>query len=285
MDKIKKSILKFALQNGIKFDKVSAGAVISKVIGENPKAKENMKEVMKELNKIIKEINAMEKEHRIEHLKDIAPELLEEKKVERKQGLKDLPNAGKNVVLRIAPSPSGPLHIGHAYIAGLNHQYKKQYKGKFILRIEDTNPDNVDPDSYKMIQDDMNWLTDNEVDEVVIQSDRVEIYHEYALRLIDEGHAYVCTCKSEVFKEKLDNKSPCECRKLSVEDNLQRWHKMFKGYDDGDAVVRFKSGLEHPNPAFREFPLMRINSNEHPRVGFKYRVWPLMNFAVAVDDF
>ncbi len=282
--KILESLRKFALQNGVKFDTVNAGAVISKVIGEHHSAKDNMKEVMKELNKIIKEVNSMTKEDRIEHLKEIAPELLEEKKSERKEGLKDLPNVGKNVVVRVAPSPSGPLHIGHAYILGLNHQYKNQYKGKLILRIEDTNPDNIDIDAYKMIPEDANWLTDNGVDEVIIQSDRMEIYMEYALRLIEEGHAYVCTCESEVFKDKINNKSICDCRKQSKSSNMIRWKKMFTEWDDGDAVVRLKTDIEHPNPAYRDFPLLRINTSEHPRVGLKYRVWPLMNFAVAVDD-
>jgi len=176
--KLKNSLMKFALQNGVKFDTVSAGAVISKVIGEHPKAKEHMKEISAELQKIIKEVNAMDKDDRISHLKELAPELLEEKVFVKREGLKDLPNAGNKVVLRIAPSPSGPLHIGHSYIAGLNYQYKTQYKGKFILRIEDTNPDNVDKDAYKMIPEDLNWMTDNGVDEIVIQSDddRMETY-------------------------------------------------------------------------------------------------------------
>lgn len=284
--KLKDSLMKFALQNGVKFDKVSAGAVISKVIGEYPKAKDNMKEINIELQKIIKEVNSMKKDERIDELKELAPELLEEKVFERREGLKDLPNVGKKVILRIAPSPSGPLHIGHSYIAGLNHQYKTQYKGKFILRIEDTNPDNVDLDAYKMIPEDLNWLTDNGIDEVHIQSDddSMETYYEFALRLIEENHAYVCTCETEVFRENMSRMSPCECRKLPVKEQLHRWKKMLTEWNEGDAVVRFKSDIKNPNPAMRDFPLLRINLTEHPRVGLKYRIWPLMNFAVAIDD-
>jgi glutamyl-tRNA synthetase len=59
---------------------------------------------------------------------------------------------------------------------------------------------------------------------------------------------------------------------------------MFKEYRQGDAVMRFKSDITHKNPAMRDFPLMRINESEHPRQGMKYRVWPLMNFSVSVDD-
>ena len=302
--KILESLRKFALQNGVKFDTVNAGAVISKVIGEHHSAKDHMKDIQKELQKIIKEVNAMSKPERLEELKDVAPELLEEKKVERREGLKDLPNVKiilpmktpssngvlalvqmkPNVVLRFAPSPSGPLHIGHAYILGLNDQYRKQYKGKLILRLEDTNPDNVDIDAYKMIPEDANWLTDNGVSEVIIQSDRMETYMGYALRLIEEGFAYVCTCETEVFKDKINNKSICDCRRQSKNAQLIRWKKMLTEYDDGDAVVRLKTDIEHPNPAYRDFPLLRINTTEHPKQGLRYRVWPLMNFSVAIDD-
>lgn len=286
MERIKESLRKWALQNGTKFDTVNAGAVISKVIREHPSAKEKIKEINKELQKIIKEVNEMSKEERVDELKEIAPELLEEKKIEQREGLKDLPNVGKKVVLRIAPSPSGPAHIGHAYVTALNHQYRNQYKGKFILRIEDTNPENIDPQAYKMLPEDLNWLTDNGIDEVVIQSDddRMETYYEYALKLIEEGHAYVCTCESEVFKDKLTKMTPCDCRELPVKEHLHRWKKMFDDYEEGDAVVRFKTDIAHKNPAMRDFPLLRINLSEHPRAGLKYRVWPLMNFAVAIDD-
>jgi glutamyl-tRNA synthetase len=151
--------------------------------------------------------------------------------------------------------------------------------------LEDTNPDNLEPDAYKWIPEDANWLTENGVDEVVIQSDRIDIYNAYALKLLEEGHAYVCTCSSDVFKEKLDNKSLCECRKNTEKKNLERWHHMLTDWDDGDAVVRFKTDPDEKNPAFKEFPLARINTSEHPRQGLKHRVWPLMNLAVAVDDY
>ena len=57
-----------------------------------------------------------------------------------------------------------------------------------------------------------------------------------------------------------------------------------KGYGVGEAVLRFKSNMKDKNPAMRDFPLARINLNKHPLQGNKYRVWPLMNLAVTVDD-
>ncbi len=58
----------------------------------------------------------------------------------------------------MAPSPSGPLHIGHSRMAILNDEYVKRYGGELILRIEDTNPDNIDPDAYQLIPEDLKWL-------------------------------------------------------------------------------------------------------------------------------
>jgi len=190
----------------------------------------------------------------------------------------------KNIVMRFAPSPSGPLHLGHAYILNLNSEYCRNYKGKLIIRIEDTNPENIDKDAYEMIPKDANWATKNNVDKVYIQSDRLEIYYDYAKKIINLGKAYVCTCDNEVFKRLISEKKPCPCRNLPPKENAERFQKMFSFYKQGEAVLRIKTDLENPNPAMRDWPAMRINETPHPRTGKKYRVWPLMNFSVVVDD-
>jgi len=190
------------------------------------------------------------------------------------------------VVMRFAPSPSGPMHIGHAITGGLTSLYVKKYGGKFILRIEDTNSDNIYEPAYKQLVEDADWIFGN-VSEVWIQSDRMSIYYDYAVRMIKMGALYVCTCTPEDFKKHVEDKTNCPRRDLPVEEHLKRWEKMLDrehGYKEGEAVVRFKSSMQHENPAMRDFPLLRINDSKHPRQGFKYRVWPLMNFSVFVDD-
>jgi len=219
-----------------------------------------------------------EQKKEFEKIKDILSER------EEREGLSELPNA-KKVVMRFAPSPSGALHIGHAMTACLSFDYVMKYKGKFIVRIEDTNPDNIYPKAYKLIEKDSKWLFNNKA-KIVIQSDRMELYYKYAKKLIESGNAYVCTCPGDDFREYSKNKKDCPCRNNDKKENLIRWDMMFdkSGYKPGEVVLRFKSDMKDKNPAMRDFPLARVNLTEHPRKKKKYRVWPLMNLAVPVDD-
>ncbi len=266
---------------------VNPKAIIGKVLSQLPELKKEVQEVMpliQENAAIVNDLAPEEQAKEIERFSD----LFEVKEKHTKGGdLKPLPDADVgNVVMRIAPSPSGPLHIGHAYVISLNYEYTRQYDGSFIVRVEDTNPENVYYPAYEHIKNDTDWLAENNVSAFVIQSDRIDQYYIYAEKLFHSGHLYVCTCEGEAFRTMLNNKQACPCRSLSVEEQLARWQKMLdsNGYSQGEAVVRFKSDIEHPNPAMRDFPLLRINEAEHPRVGNRYRVWPLMNLSVALDD-
>ncbi len=205
-----------------------------------------------------------------------------------REGLSELPNAKKGkVIMRFAPSPSGPLHVGHALTSSLSYLYVKKYGGKFYIRIEDTNPENILPEAYKMIESDCNWLFKKEA-EIIIQSYRMEIYYKYVEKLLKKNAVYVCTCSQNEFEKCVLEMKNCPCRISDSKKNNLRWKKMRdkKGFQPGDAVLRFKSenGMKDKNPAFRDFPLARINETKHPLQKNKYRVWPLMNLAVAVDD-
>ena len=285
MQKESELIRKFVLQNSIKYEgKPSMGAVIGKILSEKPELKKDIKKLQDDVKKEIDKIKKTPLERQIEELKKIAPELLERKEAEKK-GLPEFKGAEKGkFITRFAPSPSGPLHIGHAYVLGLIHAYNRMYNGKLILRIEDTNADNISRQSYEMLPEDANWLTKNGVSEVMMQSDRMDVYYHYAEKLLSIGKAYVCTCSVEVFKSHSDKKEACPCRELPREEQLERWKRMFADYREGDAVLRIKTDIAHKNPAMRDWPAIRIKDSEHPRQGTKYRVWPLMNFSVVVDD-
>ncbi len=278
-----KKIRGYALKNAITYNgKAQQGAVISALFNEGLK-KQDMKKYGKKISEIIKEVNELPLEEQKTEFELIKNSL--SKRKERK-GLPELPNVSKTgVIMRIAPSASGPLHIGHALVASLNIIYVKKYGGKFFVRIEDTNPENVYKPAYKMIEQEAKWLS-KKLANVVVQSDRMELYYKYAEQLIKKEAAYVCNCSQEKFRELIMKGQACSCRNQSVKENLEKWKKMLdkNGFKQGEAVLRFKSDLKHKNPAMRDFPLARINLTKHPRHGIKYRVWPLMNLAVAVDD-
>ena len=114
-------------------------------------------------------------------------------------------------------------------------------------------------------------------------------YYKFAEELISKGFAFVCTCKKKEEDEESEfpkAREPCDCRNNSVKVNQEKWNKMLdkKGFDQGEAVLRFKTSLDLKNPALFDFPLARINLYKHPHVGNKYRVWPLMNLCVTYDD-
>ena len=273
----------YALKNAIAHDgKAQQRAVISSLFHEGLK-KGEVKDYVKDISKIVSDVNRLSIEEQKREF-DKLDKLVDEREV--REGLPKLPGAKKGkIVMRFAPSPSGALHVGHALTASISFDYVMKYGGKFYVRIEDTNPENIYAPAYKLIKKDSEWLFDGKA-EIVIQSDRMELYYKYAEKLINLRKVYVCTCSSEKFKEFADFKQECPCRNNDVKENLYRWKKMLnkKGYPEGGAVLRFKSSMQDANPAMRDFPLARINLTLHPRQKNKYRVWPLMNLVVAVDD-
>ncbi len=276
----------FAAENKVKFGSINSNAVLGRVLGRLKKEeKKDIESIKRDVEQVCSEIDLMD----IEDVKKIIGEFKDgmnfsDKKKKVVKGLKELPNAVKGkVVTRTAPSPSGYLHIGHVFNIILNYEYAKKYKGRFVLRLEDTNPGNIDKEAYEKIPEDVEWLVNDKV-KVVVQSDRMELYYKYMEDLFRRGKAYVCKCKPEEFRKYVGNNEKCPHRDASVEENLKEWENMMDYYEEGEAVVRLRTDLEHPNPAVRDFPIFRINRKEHPLQGRKYNVWPLMNFSVAIDD-
>ncbi|MGQ4833131.1 MAG: glutamate--tRNA ligase [Candidatus Asgardarchaeia archaeon] len=292
-DTIKRIITKYALLNAIKHDgKASTKAVMSKVIAEKPELRKNARDIAKYVTKVIEEINKLSPEKQYELLKEEFPEALEEeeKKKEFKRRLPPLPNVEKykEVTMRLAPYPSGPLHIGNARMVILNDEYVKMYKGRLILAYDDTigsEEKRILPEAYDLIKEGLEWLG-VKWHKTIYKSDRIPIFYEYAKKLIEMGMAYVCTCDPETFRvEYKMKKRPCPDRDLPIETHLERWEKMIEGfYKEREAVVRLKTGMDLDNPAYRDVPIMRISYREHPRVGQKYIVWPLLEFNWAIDD-
>jgi len=292
--KIKEAIRRIALENAIKHDgKAQVKPVLGKLLGENPDLRGKIKEITSLIDEIVKEINNLTLKEQIETARRLWPELLERERerIEEEKKLPPLPNVERyeQIVTRFAPNPDCVLHLGSARAIILSHEYARMYNGLFILRFEDTDPrlKRTALEFYDLIREDLKWLGCT-WDAEYIQSDRMEIYYEYAERLLEEGCAYVCTCRREEFREKIHQKISCSCRKTPPEENLSRWEAMLSGeYGEGEAVVRIKTDLDHPNPAIRDWPALRIIDTEkhpHPRTGSRYHVWPLFAFANGIDD-
>jgi glutamyl-tRNA synthetase len=281
MSNLEEIVYKHALINAVKHKgKASNGAVMGSVMATHAELRGEAKKIAQIAAQMVSKVNSMDPELQKPELDKLGG--MKEKKPVKEKGLVDLPDVKGKVVLRFAPNPSGPLHIGHARAAVLNNEYVKRYGGKLILRVEDTDPRRVDPNAYQMMEDDLKWL-DVEWAEKYVQSDRMEIYYEYAEKLLQMGEAYMCTCKGSDFKKLKDESKPCPCRELPVEHSMKLWKQM-ETMEEGETVLRVKTDIQHKNPAIRDWVAMRVVQAEHPQTGNKYTVYPMMNFSVAVDD-
>jgi len=285
MKDIDKKIRAYALKNALAHGgKAMQSPVISSLFNEGLK-KSEVGKYAKRISEIIMEINKLSSEEQKKEFEKSEKQVSER---HEREGLPDLPNAKKGkVIMRFRPAPTGVIHIGHIISNMSSSLYAKRYKGKFYVIIDDTNPETTLPEAYKQIEKDCDWIFGN-VYKYINSSDRMKFYYAYAEKLIRKKSAYVCTCSAEKFKKFSEEKKDCPCRKNSVKENIELWGKMLEksknGFKEGEAVLRFKSDMKHKNPAMRDFPLARINLHKHPLKGNTYRIWPLMNLAVAVDD-
>ena len=289
---LRELIRKAALQNAVQHGgKAQVGPILGKLLGERTELRTMVKELTSLINAILQSVNSLSVEEQRRIIGEKWPEILKKEKVDEEKKLPPLPNTSKytQVVTRFSPNPDCVLHLGSARAIILSHEYARLYDGRFILRFEDTDPKVKRPslEFYDKIREDLEWL-ECKADAEYIQSDRIPIYYEYSEVLLKQEKAYVCTCIPDEFRKKTAKGEPCNCRNLSPEENLERWKNMLNGgYTEGEAVVRVKTDLKHPNPAVRDWPALRIIDEKkypHPRVGSKYRVWPLYNLAAGIDD-
>ena len=275
MSEVKAKLLELAKIEAAQYGEAKSKSVIGKAMGKYPEFRTQAKELMSIIDSVIEEANSID----AKDLKSYIPKKKKQVKAEPKE-LPPLLNNEK-VVLRFAPGPSGPLHLGHTRALALNNYYKKRYNGKLILRLEDTNPNAIDTDAYDMIQEDLKWLG-IESDEVVIQSERIDIYYEDIRKILSEGGAYVTKSDAEEWRELKRQKKAHPDRNRKPEVQIKEFESLLAG-DNGIVVI--KTDLEDPNPALRDFVAFRIVDNPHPLQKSKYRLWPLYNFAVAIDDY
>ncbi|CAM5102705.1 unnamed protein product [Eretmochelys imbricata] len=197
----------------------------------------------------------------------------------------ELPGAemGK-VIVRFPPEASGYLHIGHAKAALLNQHYQVNFKGKLIMRFDDTNPEKEKEDFEKVILDDVAMLH-IKPDQFTYTSDHFETIMKYAEKLIQEGKAYVDDTPAEQMKMEREQRIESKHRNNSVEKNLQMWEEMKKGTECGQmCCLRAKIDMNSNNGCMRDPTLYRCKNQPHPRTASNYNVYPTYDFACPIVD-
>uniref|UniRef100_A0A4W6G4F0 Bifunctional glutamate/proline--tRNA ligase n=1 Tax=Lates calcarifer TaxID=8187 RepID=A0A4W6G4F0_LATCA len=197
----------------------------------------------------------------------------------------ELPGAemGK-VVVRFPPEASGYLHIGHAKAALLNQHYQVTFKGKLIMRFDDTNPEKEKEDFEKVILEDVAMLQIHP-DQFTYTSDHFPTIMRFAEQLLAEGKAYIDNTPPEQMKQEREQRVESQCRNNTVEQNMKMWSEMKAGTEFGQTCcMRAKIDMKSNNGCMRDPTLYRCKNTSHPRTGNTYRVYPTYDFACPIVD-
>ena len=197
----------------------------------------------------------------------------------------ELPGAEEgNLIVRFPPEASGFLHVGHAKAALLNNYYKEAFKGKLIMRFDDTNPAKEKEEYEEVILEDLKLLQ-VKYDHFSRTSDHFETILMYCEKLLKEGKAYVDNTDAETMKAEREAKQNSKNRDNSVQQNLKMWDEMKRATDVGvKCAVRAKMDMQSPNGCLRDPTIYRCKPEPHPATGTKYKVYPTYDFACPIVD-
>ncbi|PSC73885.1 glutamyl-tRNA synthetase [Micractinium conductrix] len=197
-------------------------------------------------------------------------------------GLKDA-EVGK-VVTRFPPEPSGYLHIGHAKAALMNQHFADMYKGKLLVRFDDTNPSKEKDEYVENIIADIQRLG-LRYDKITYTSDYFPQLKECGERLIKAGHLYADDTPMEQMREERMVGTESRRRGRSVEENLRLWGEMFAASEEGlKNCMRIKLDMSAANKALRDPVCFRCNLTHHWRTGHEYKCYPTYDFACPFVD-
>ena len=192
------------------------------------------------------------------------------------------------VITRFPPEPNGHLHIGHAKSICLNFGVAEEFGGKTFLRFDDTNPLKESEEYVSAIQADIEWLGFQWSD-VTFASDHFEEIYQYAVDLISEGKAYVCSLSPEEIRvtrgtlKEPGVDSPFRAR--SVAENIDLFKRMRDGeFKEGEHVVRLKIDMSSPNINLRDPVIYRIIHASHHRTDDDWCIYPMYDFTHCICD-
>ena len=241
-EEIRKEIRKMALQNAFEHEgKTQDKIILGKILGTKSEFRTKVKEISVEISEIVSSVNQLSIEDQKKEIDGKFPEILAPKeKIKEREGLPELKNVQQGkVITRFPPEPNGYPHIGHAKAAIINSEYAKMYSGKFILRMDDTNPEAERMEYHAAIKVGLEWLG-IKLDIIKNTSDDMQVFYEKGVELINSGKAYICKCKREDISKNRRERKECKCSKENIEKNVSNWEKMETKFKPGEAVVRFR---------------------------------------------
>ena len=194
-----------------------------------------------------------------------------------------------SVHTRFPPEPNGYLHIGSAKAVWINAGTAQRYNGLFNLRYDDTNPVKEDDEYVRAIEEDLIWLGAVPNGGIFYGSDYFDKCYIYAIKLINDGKAYVCDLSPAEMREyrgtltQAGKESPYKSR--SMEENLDLFNRMKNGeFPDGTRTLRAKIDMASPNMNMRDPAIYRILHTSHHRQGDKWCIYPLYDYAHPIQD-
>ncbi|MCQ2112669.1 MAG: glutamine--tRNA ligase/YqeY domain fusion protein [Bacteroidaceae bacterium] len=205
-----------------------------------------------------------------------------------KKELEEGKNGGR-LQTRFPPEPNGYLHIGHAKAICMDFGIAQKYGGVCNLRFDDTNPAKEDVEYVDSIMEDIKWLG-FKWGNVYYASDYFQQLYDFAVRLIEEGKAYIDEQTSEeIAAQKGTPTQPgvdSPFRNRPISENLELFHKMNAGeIEEGAMVLRAKIDMAHTNMLFRDPIIYRVKHVPHHRTGTQWHVYPNYDFAHGQSDF
>lgn len=190
---------------------------------------------------------------------------------------------------RFPPEPNGYLHIGHTKAIGISFGLGLKYNAPVNLRFDDTNPEKEEQEFVDAIKRDIQWLGYQWAEECY-SSDYFQQLYDWAIRMIQEGKAYVDSQTSEDMR--VQKGTPTEpgtnspYRDRSVEENLELFIGMKEGkFKEGDHVLRAKIDMTSPNMLMRDPIMYRIMYKHHHRTGDEWCIYPMYDWTHGESDY
>jgi len=190
---------------------------------------------------------------------------------------------------RFPPEPNGYLHIGHTKAIGISFGLGLKYNAPVNLRFDDTNPEKEEQEFVDAIKRDIQWLGYQWAEECY-SSDYFQQLYDWAIRMIQEGKAYVDSQTSEDMR--VQKGTPTETgtnspyRDRSVEENLELFIGMKEGkFKEGDHVLRAKIDMTSPNMLMRDPIMYRIMYKHHHRTGDEWCIYPMYDWTHGESDY